>query len=92
MSDMEHNKGKLIPTGKKFQILTWEDHEYLEENDLVLIEGNEYKVEWEIRRGDLYGFERATKNSDGTIDFETYHYNGGGHWTECVESALNDQE
>ena len=31
----------------------------------------------------------ARVNEDGSIDFHTYHYNGGGHWTEVVEEALS---
>lgn len=27
-------------------------------------------------------------NGDGTIDFLTMHYNGGGHWTELIEDKL----
>ena len=110
MSDMEHNKGKLIPfelteeSARELTFLKAGDYvladycdTYLEQvaddpewYGISCINNKFYKVKWEIQRGEMYGFERATKNSDGTIDFETYHYNGGGHWTECVESALND--
>lgn len=27
---------------------------------------------------------------DGTIEFDTYHYNGGAHWTELVEEKLHE--
>lgn len=49
-----------------------------------------YSVEWEVKREqDAYEFAEAVLNEDGTIDFHTYHYNGGAHWTEVVEGALD---
>lgn len=106
MSEMEHNKGKLVPfeltesSAKTLVENKQEDLEYdtyLEQisddpswydEDLVCIGRKWYKVKFEIRRGELYGFAEAKENSDGSIDFNTYHYNGGGHWTEVVEDAL----
>lgn len=61
---------------------TWYD------DDLTYVNGKYYKAEFEIRRGELYGFAEAVSNEDGSIDFNTYHYNGGAHWTEVVEEAL----
>jgi succinate dehydrogenase/fumarate reductase flavoprotein subunit len=90
MSDMEYNKGKLIQTGIDLEQMSEEDIDDLYEQDIYIIDGEAYKVEWEHRREDLYEIARAKVNEDGTIDFETYHYNGGGHWTEVVESALNN--
>lgn len=106
MSEMEHNKGKLIPfdlteevakalvEGKKETL----DHEtYLEQveidytwydEDLAYLNGKYYKAQFEIQGGELYGFAEAVANEDGSIDFNTYHYNGGAHWTEVVERAL----
>ena len=107
MSEMEHNKGKLIPFDlteevAKSLVEAKSDEDggydsYLEQveddytwydEDLVKIAGKYYKAEFEIRRGELYGFAEATANEDGSIDFNTYHYNGGAHWTEDVERAL----
>lgn len=62
---------------------TWYDE------DLCRINGEWYKAEFEIRRGSLDYIAEAHKNEDGSIDFHTYHYNGGAHWTEVVEEALN---
>lgn len=31
----------------------------------------------------------VTKNDDGSFSFESYHYNGGAHWTELLEGKLN---
>ena len=106
MSEMEHNKGKLIPfdlTEEVAKVLVEAKNEELEyetyleqvesdytwyDEDLAKIAGKWYKVEFEIQRGELYGFAEAEMNEDGSIDFNTYHYNGGGHWPEVVEGAL----
>jgi len=109
MSQMEHNKGKLIPFDlteavAKDLVIAKEGTEdnldyptYLEQvsddpswydEGLVRIGNKWYKVEFEIERGEIYGFAHAKKGEDGVIEFDTYHYNGGGHWTEVVENAL----
>lgn len=90
MSDMEHNKGKLIPTNIDTELFDEEAFEQYSENGFVVIDGEIYSVEWEIKRGELYDFAYVNQNEDGSIDFNTYHYNGGGHWTEVVEGALNE--
>lgn len=108
MSQMERNKGKLIPTEITEEIakqavidkgyLLEEYYEnYLEQfsddpswyaENVVRAGGKWYKVDFEIEGGDLDFFANVKKNTDGSIDFDTYHYNGGGHWTEVVEEAL----
>jgi len=88
MSEMEYNKGKLIPIYVDTEHFTDEDYEMYTENGFELIDGEIYQVDWENRAEDLDEIARATVNSDGTIDFETHHYNGGAHWTEVVEYAL----
>jgi len=91
MSDMEHNKGKLIPINLDLENYDEDTlDELLHDNDWQLIDGEVYSVEWEVKRGELYGFGQAKQNEDGSIDFNTYHYNGGGHWTEVVENALEN--
>lgn len=91
MSDMEYNKGKLIPTGVSTEGMSEEERDDLYEDDSVaVVNGLVYKVEWEARQEDLYHLARANVNEDGSIDFETYHYNGGAYWTEVVESALKN--
>lgn len=93
MSDMEHNKGKLIPVALDNKYLGLEPEELedvLYELGLVMIDHQAYSVEWEIQRGELYDFAYVDTNEDGSINFNTYHYNGGGHWTEVVEEALNN--
>jgi len=106
MSEMEHNKGKLIPfdlTEEVAKALVEAKKEELEyetyldqvesdytwyNEDIAYVGGKYYKAEFEIKSGELYGFASAKVNEDGTIDFNTYHYNGGAHWTEVVERAL----
>ena len=89
MSEMEHNKGKLIPTGIDLELYDEDAIEELEENGLVVIDGEAYQVEWEVKRGELYDFAYVDRHENGSITFNTYHYNGGGHWTEVVEEALS---
>lgn len=107
MSEMEHNKGKLIPfemTEEYAKKLVEQQGEELTEDnyvaqvsqdlswyteDLEQIDGKFYTVEWQVQRGELYGFANVNENTDGSIDFDTYHHNGGAYWTEVVERALN---
>ena len=89
MSEMEHNKGKLIPVNVDTEHFTEEDYETYTENGFAVIGGEIYEVEWEVQRGELYGFADVVENDDGSINFNTYHYNGGAHWTEVVEDALD---
>lgn len=54
-----------------------------------ILNGKIYKVVWEVERGEEPPvLLNLTKHFDGSIDFETYHYNGGAYWTEIVESRL----
>lgn len=92
MSEVERNKGKLIPTGIDTEHFTDDDYESCEENGLVRIDGELYEVIWEVRRDtDEYHFADVKENPDSSIDFHTMHYNGGGHWTEVVEDALENK-
>ena len=88
MSEMEYNKGKLIPTGIDTELFDDDAFDQYMENGYEVIDGEIYEVSWEIRRGELYDFCNVKENDDGSIEFETYHYNGGGHWTELVEKKL----
>lgn len=89
MSDYERNKGKLIPVHVDTENFTDEDFDDLEDNGMVLIDGVVYTIEWEVKSKKDYEFADVKENSDGSIDFHTYHYNGGAHWTELVEKELN---
>lgn len=68
-------------------LIHFEDH--AEEYGFCRIDGKYYKIDWEVDGGDIEdGFADINVNEDGSIDFHTYHYNGGGHWTEIVEGGL----
>lgn len=88
MSEMEYNKGKLVPTGIDTELFDDDAFDQYMENGYEVIDGEIYEVIWETRRGVLYDFCNVKENDDGSIEFETYHYNGGGHWTELVEKKL----
>ena len=67
--------------------------EYFEDNSedygICRLNGKWYKIQWEIQAGDMEdGFAEVNENTDNSIDFHTYHYNGCAHWTEVVESQL----
>lgn len=89
MSTIERNKGRLVPTNIDTENYTDEDFDTLHENGLVLIDGEIYEVEWEVKsEEDCPYFADVKVNTDGSIDFHTLHYNGGAYWTEVVEGAL----
>lgn len=91
MSEYERNKGKLVPTGIDTENYTGEDFDTLYENGFVIVDGEVYEVEWEVEaETDSYDFCEVKENEDGSIDFHTLHYNGGGHWTELVEETLEE--
>ena len=64
MSDMEHNKGRLIRTGIDLELYDEDAIEELYENDIVIIDGEAYKVEWGVE--------------DGSIGTDTWHYDALG--------------
>lgn len=90
MSEVERNKGCLIPVHLDTEHYTEEDFDNLYAEGIVEISGEMYEVHWEVRRDTDTPdyFADVTENPDGSIDFHTMHYNGGGHWTEVVEHAL----
>jgi len=107
MSEMELNKGKLIPTNKtpaeyaeiavtgKLPKFYDSKEECLRENEddynVTIINDMVYLVEFEIRGECATDFADARKNEDGSIDFLTYHYNGSAHWTEIVDEIVNEK-
>lgn len=89
MSQMEYNKGILRPMNIDTENFSEDDYEDCFHNGMVDIDGELYMVDWEVQRGELPDIKNVTVDeSTGFIHFETYHYNGGAHWTEVVESAL----
>jgi len=89
MSDYERNKGKLIPKNIDISEFNEEGIESLIEDGYQVINGVVYVVEWETERFEGWvEFADVKENPDGSINFHTLHYNGGAHWTEVVEHAL----
>lgn len=90
MSQMEYNKGKLTPIGVDTEDFTEENFESYSENGYVVIDNDIYSVEWECYKLDEppAALNVSVCDSTGVISFETYHYNGGAHWTEVIENAL----
>ena len=99
MSDYERNKGKLVPFNGTVEDLNNMFNKEIGIDDLpydtggmyAIVNDKIYQVQWEIRReDDVPEFADVKVNEDGSIDFHTYHYNGGGYWTEVVEGALEE--
>lgn len=89
MSEYERNKGKLIPVDVDTEHFTDDDYQTYFENGYVSIDNEIYEVQWEIQGSrDVPDFSEVKRNEDGSIDFHTYHYNGGAHWIEVVEWSL----
>ena len=92
MSEYERNKGKLIPVDVDTEHFTCNDFDTYTENGFEVIDNQIYEVEWEIQRDtDCGDICEVVENADGTINFHTYHYNGGAHWTELIEDALKNK-
>ena len=101
MSETEHFKGKLTPTGKTVEQYmkfvdtpSYYDNKTEHFNDefcsvAVEIDGEVYAiVRNEYEDGDDI-FE-SSKNEDGTIDFQVKYYNGGCGFGEAMEEALKN--
>tara|TARA_R110002111_G_scaffold35576_1_gene69696 strand:+ start:189 stop:494 length:306 start_codon:yes stop_codon:yes gene_type:complete len=101
MSEMEHFKGKLTPTGKTVaQYMKYVDtpsfygdkaeHFNGEFRDVAIqIDGEVYSI---VRNeyDDSDDIFESSKNKDGTIDFQVKYYNGGCWFGEALEYALKD--
>ena len=88
MSSIERNKGKLIPVVNN-PTLDYADWDTLYNLGYVRVKNIVYSVEWEVEgEGDCSYFADVKVNPDGSIDFHTLHYNGGGFWTEIIEDKL----
>jgi hypothetical protein len=99
MSDYEHIKGTLKPTGKTVEefvgdakLESWhsDKQEYFDDEcyrKAVEIDGLVYEVE--SKELDPYdGIFNASHNNDGTIAFELRYYNGGCDFSEALDEAL----
>lgn len=93
MSTVERNKGVLIPQNIDTEHFTEDDFEMYCENGFIVIDGEIYSVQWEVKREtDCDYFADVHYDKVGNIHFHTMHYNGGGHWLEVVEDALSGIE
>ena len=101
MSQTDHYKGKLTPTGKTTEEFignvlleegcTYEDaEEYFEDHyyeDAVIHDGMVFTVEKEFIE-ETDNIFKSENNSDGSISFEVKYYNGGCGFSEAIEEAL----
>lgn len=62
--------------------------QYFYDEKYQVINNKVYLVDFEIRRGDLDQISNVQQVSPVEYKFETYHYNGGGHWTDLVSREL----
>ena len=105
MSYTELNKGKLIPVGDDVAdvagtyVTDYDTRFYKDAVDALESDAGEYglckikdewyKIEMEIDGDEAEFFAHVKENDDGSIEFFTMHYNGGGHWIEVVEDHFN---
>jgi len=75
MSEMERNKGKLISVSVDTENFTDEDYDTYRENGFMVIDGEIFEVEWEVKGDTDPVLYEVIDNPDGTIDFHTHHYN-----------------
>ena len=100
MSETEHYTGKLIPTGKsveqymegveisKYCDTAIEHFNEVLSDDAIDVNG----LVFEIKRERINPYEDimlATKNEDGSYDFEVKYYNGGCGFGEAIETAIS---
>lgn len=89
MSSMERNKGKLIPLNISAEHFTDETLDSYYDNGCVVINNQLYTVEWEVNsQKDCFHFADVKVDQDGAIEFHTYHDNGGGSFSEVIESVI----
>lgn len=101
MSETEHFKGKLTPTGKTVdQYMKFVDTPSYYDDKKEHFNDEFRDVAIEIN-GEVYAIVRneyedsddifeSTKNEDGTIDFQVKYYNGGCDFGEALEYALKN--
>lgn len=98
MSDYERNKGKLEKVSaeaikNEFPDVDFDDLPWTTDGKYEKVGEGFYRVYWEVNGAtDVPKFAEVSESPDGRfIDFHTYHYNGGAHWTEVVEDALKNR-
>lgn len=105
MSETEHYKGKLTPTGKTLiEFMEGEEfpdcYDRSNVGDVEECFREKFYKEYSLIDGVIYQIEQedfdeyddimnAHKNHDGSIDFEVKYYNGGCSFDEAIECAVN---
>tara|TARA_Y100000310_G_scaffold315229_1_gene365538 strand:- start:363 stop:674 length:312 start_codon:yes stop_codon:yes gene_type:complete len=102
MSETEHFKGKLKPTGKDITTYVeghkipeyYEDEkEYFDDHlceHAVNIAGQVYEIERAEYENHDDIFESSI-NADGSIDFQVRYYNGGIGFSEALDYAIKNK-
>ena len=91
MSDTVHYRGVLKPTGKTLTEYAGEDADIYDDKfyqKIAIIDDLVYEVE-KTELDPCDDIFRATKNADGSIDFEIKYYNGGCSFYDAVEYAID---
>lgn len=101
MSELERNKGKLYPVrydivkekaidkmGDLYDDVDMMIDEFCCESNYTKIGNQFYRCEFEVESEKDIDLCDVDKNIDGTIEFHTIHYNGGGSLEEVIESGL----
>lgn len=98
MSELERNKGNLCFASSVEDLQgdmdEFEFSDYLNEKGMLQIGKNVYTVVWYTKSDqDYISFADVELNEeDGTIDFHTIHYNGGGSLQEVLEPYVKKIE
>lgn len=95
MSDMERNKGVLVPCTKeeilaKYPECDFDDLQYDTNYEYTKIKGHFFRLHWEVQ-GDTAseGFCDLHQDGRGLIHFHSYHYNGAGSLEELLEYNMS---
>lgn len=90
MSTVERNKGKLIPIDQSKVIDNEESPSYFDFRwNHIKIHGVWYKIEKSIETDyDCDYFCEIHDNNDGTFNFHSMHYNGGGSLSEVLGDEM----
>lgn len=96
--DMPVSKMRELMTGIIIDIID-KDDDWIEDcfrdefyDRYIKFDGSWYRREQSIESTDCCQISYGKKNDDGSIEYMTYHYNGGGCWTEVLSSAIKDHE
>lgn len=90
MSELERNKGKLIPVTLADILIEYpnievDEIDYNTDGKFITHDGQYYRVIFEVESSHDLCMSHVSKNSDGTIDFHIIHHNGSCSWTELLD-------